>query len=638
MGLASAALLYAGITALLFRALLPNLGTHLFSDPGDPLLLAAILGWNASHLPLTEAWWNFPAFSPAEGVTSFTEHMLLAYPVATPIVWITGNPILAYNVVYLLAKPLAGAAAFALGRELTGSWAAGWIAGLAFAFAPYQAIHIGHMQLMMSFGMPISLLGLHRYLHGGRPGALVGFAAGWVMTALSNAYLLVFFPLLVVMYCGWFVRPFEWRRIVAPVVAAGIGTLVVLPLLWGYHVRLAEYGFARAPEEIRAFSADVVSLGGMFHANTAWRGLLSHDFEERSLFPGFTIAVLALIGLCSRGAGPEDGAPQPIVWSRRLVIASAVATAVVLARIQAGPWGWHVGPVPLPPFDPHQLFSLAFVLLLAGVIASRWFRRAWTRRDPVVFFAVALAVLWLLALGPMPEWSTPWRVLTYGPYRVLMWLPGVDAIRVPARIWLAGVLCLAVLAAYGASVLLRRYMRRPALAAAALAVLITAEGWFAGGVVEIPRPMPPGTIPAGAVVLDLPIVRGYENAVPQYRAVVGGYRSINGYSGYEPPFFDRFLMGLAERRASVFDPYLSTGDLYVIIRPGVEHDLAAWITSLPGITEVAGAREARVYRIPGRVAAPNALADARPFVRFTAQGTVNIPPRPDIRVSATTVQ
>ena len=52
MGLGTAALLYAGITAVLFRALLPDLGTHLFSDPGDPLLLAAVLRPQAAVIAL----------------------------------------------------------------------------------------------------------------------------------------------------------------------------------------------------------------------------------------------------------------------------------------------------------------------------------------------------------------------------------------------------------------------------------------------------------------------------------------------------------------------------------------------------------------------------------------------------------
>ena len=598
MSLATATLLYAGITAVLFRALLPDLPTHLFSDPGDPLLLTAILGWNAWHVPLTADWWNFPSFAPVEGVTAFTEHMLLTYPVASPIVWATGNPVLAYNVVFLLAKPLNGAAAFALGRELTGSWAAGWIAGLAFAFAPYQAIHQGHAQLMLSFGMPFSLLWLHRYLHGNRSRrALVWFAVGWLMTALANAYLLVFFPLLVLLYSLWFVRPAEWRQLVPPAAAAGVATLAIAPLLWGYHVRLAAYGFARELGEIRAFSADVVSLAGMFHANTAWRGLLPHDFEERALFPGFTIVALALLGLISGRPRPEHSRTTP--WSRRFFAAAAFVTVVVIARVQAGPWGWHIGPVALPPFDPHRVFSVAFLCFLVAVGTSVWFRAAWRRRDPIVFFAVAAFMLWLLALGPLPEWSTPWRFVTYGPYWLLMHLPGVDSVRVPARIWLAAVLCLAMLAAYGAAALMRRYARRPTLALLSLTVLILVEGWFGGGTVEVPAPMRAGIIPRGALVLDLPIVAGYQNAVPQYRAVIGGYRTINGYSGYEPPFFEPFVAGLEAHRDDALDRYLHRGDVYVIARRDIDPSLLGWIVSRPGAAELGVVGDVRIVRLRG---------------------------------------
>ena len=145
MGLAAAALLYAGITALLFRNLLPDLTTHVYSDLGDPILNTALLAWNARQVPLTEAWWNFPSFAPLTGVTAFTEHLLLTYSIASPVIWLTGNPVLAYNIVFLLAMPLNGVAAFALARELTGSSAAAFIAGLAFACAPYQSVHLSHL-------------------------------------------------------------------------------------------------------------------------------------------------------------------------------------------------------------------------------------------------------------------------------------------------------------------------------------------------------------------------------------------------------------------------------------------------------------------------------------------------------------
>ena len=139
-----------------------------------------------------------------------------------------------------------------------------------------------------------------------------------------------------------------------------------------------------------------------------------------------------------------------------------------------------------------------------------------------------------------------------------------------------------MLAGYGTRAVLRRYGRRPLAIVIALTLLIVVEGWFAAGTVEVPRPMPAGIIPEGAVVLDLPIGSGPENAVPQYRAVLGGYRTINGYSGYEPPFFPQFLKALGERRRGALAGYLSAGDLYVIIRPGVEPALREWITSFPG--------------------------------------------------------
>src|SRR4029434_9370737 len=116
-----AATCYVLITALLFHNLLPVVTTHLFGDLGDPLLNTSILAWNAKHLPLTSDWWNFPAFAPLSGVTAFTEHLIAAYPVTSPVIWITGNAVLAYNLLLPGCFVLNGTATFALVRELTGS-------------------------------------------------------------------------------------------------------------------------------------------------------------------------------------------------------------------------------------------------------------------------------------------------------------------------------------------------------------------------------------------------------------------------------------------------------------------------------------------------------------------------------------
>src|SRR5215468_2840239 len=113
---------YLVVTGFLFLNLLPVIGTRIYADLGDPLLNASILAWNARTVPLSAEWWNFPTFAPLSGVTAWTEHLLGAYPLTTPIIWATGNAVLAYNILILGCFPLNGLCAFLLVREVTGSF------------------------------------------------------------------------------------------------------------------------------------------------------------------------------------------------------------------------------------------------------------------------------------------------------------------------------------------------------------------------------------------------------------------------------------------------------------------------------------------------------------------------------------
>ncbi len=603
-----AGVLYAIVTALLFRDLLPDITTHLYSDIGDPLLNAAVLEWSARHVPLTAAWWNFPSFAPLSGTTAFTEHLLAAYPVAAPVIWATGNSVLAYNVVLLLAFPLNGLAAYFLARALTGSAAAAFVGGLAFAFAPYMAVHLSHLQTLIAFGMPMALLGLHRYLGpthaGSRRGALLLFGIGWLITALSNAYVLVFFPILVVLWFVWFVRPREWRRLVPPLATAVLFTLPLLPLLTGYQARQTAYGFTRSITEVRAFSADITGLAGVSHREWLWRGILPDTYEESSLFPGFTILALAIAAVWTSRArlDPPPHRDRMALVSRRLFIVMSVLMLIAIARAWTGPFGWHIGPLPLPQFAPFRLVTVAAIALVAAVVTAKGFRRGWSRRDPVIFYATAAIIMWLLTLGPQPEWSGSWRALAYGPYWLLLQLPGASSIRVPARAWLTAAVCLSVLAAFGTAALLRRLQARPVvpprILLASVVVAIVAEGWFSDRHVPAPSPMASGVIPAGAIVLDLPMDEGFWNALPQYRAVLGGYRSVNGYSGYEPPHFQPMRRAIADLRVDALNPYRFLADLYVIVRPNTAEHVVRWVRDHPGAAQVHDGADADVFRLP----------------------------------------
>jgi hypothetical protein len=526
--MAAAALCYAAITALLFRNLLPVITTDLFSDLGDPLLNCAVLDWNATHIPLTTAWWNFPSFAPLSGVTAFTEHLLGAYPVASPVIWLTGNPVLAYNLVLLLCFPLNGIATFALVRELTGSAIGAFVAGLAFAFAPFHAEHLSHVQTLMAFGMPLALFGLHRYLMSGNRVDLGWFALGWLSALLSNAYMLVFFPILAALWLLWFFRATEWRRFVSVGAVAILATSVVLPLLRGYYVRQAAYGFVRTYNEVKAMSADITALAGISHRAVLWKDWLPNTYYESSLFPGFAIVALVVIAVAAR----------------------------LRRKLPASPsWG-----------------------------------------GAVIFYLVGAIVMWLFTLGPEPQWSGVRSTLKYGPYWLLLHLPGAQSIRVPARAWLPATLCLAVVAGFGAAYLASHERTKRVLGV--LALIVIAEGWFYDGTMRAPEPVLNGLIPAGAVVLDLPIGEESANTGAEYLAVVGGYRVVNGYSGYTPTHFRGLRNALGDHRSAAFDGFRQLADVYVIVRPEVDKPFVDWLETQDGIEPVPGPSGWKLYRLP----------------------------------------
>jgi hypothetical protein len=212
----------------------------------------------------------------------------------------------------------------------------------------------------------------------------------------------------------------------------------------------------------------------------------------------------------------------------------------------------------------------------------------------VVFYAVGAAFFWLLALGPEPTLLQQ-RFLTYGVYRLFFELNIPAVVRVSTRAWVVSLTCLAVLASFGTTALLSR-SRRQSPVLAVIAALVLAEAWFNDGAVQVPPTMPDGVIPAGAVVLEVPFDDPFVNAAAQYRGVVGGYRTVNGYSGYDPPQFLALQEAFKQHRYAAVDDYRHGKELYVIVRHQADPLLDAWLVSQRA-AEVSAQVGGTVYRL-----------------------------------------
>jgi hypothetical protein len=375
---------YFVITVLLFRSVLLALPTHLFGDLGDPLLNASIVAWNAKHLPLSSEWWNYPAFAPLSGVTAFTEHLLGAYPLTSPIIWSTGNAVLAYNVLQLLTLPLNGLATFALVRELTGSWIGGFIGGLAFAFAPFTGAHAMHIQMLMAFGMPFALYGLHRYVKYGARRDLVWFGLGLLSAMLSNAYTLIFFPIMLALWAIFFLRDADTRRWIPLAATAATVALLIAPLLIGYHTRQTAYGLSRGYGEIVSWSAGIQSLAGVNPQSVLWAGWLPDTpGYEQSLFPGFAIVALAALGVA------VSGRSKALREWRRVALFYLTGAFLMWAFALGPELRWFDERVPLR-YTPYSL-----LLDLPGAHSIRAPSRAWLLATLCLAVCAGLGAAWL---------------------------------------------------------------------------------------------------------------------------------------------------------------------------------------------------------------------------------------------------
>ena len=126
----------------IFWPLIQRLSTALH-DRFDTMLNTWILTWQAHELirsPLSV--FNAPIFHPLPDTLALSEIIWPAAPMTVPILAATGNPLLVYNLTFLGTVFLAAAGMYLLALYVTHNRGAALLAGLFYAFSPYQFGHI----------------------------------------------------------------------------------------------------------------------------------------------------------------------------------------------------------------------------------------------------------------------------------------------------------------------------------------------------------------------------------------------------------------------------------------------------------------------------------------------------------------
>lgn len=531
-------LAFAALSLAMTWPLGANLATHVVHAKWhyDSMVNIHILGSRLHYAlglsdSLASVYDNYFCAPTPFSITNNESHFGLSLLYA-PLFIATSDPLLSYNLLLLLCMTLSGFFTYLLVRELSGSALAGVLSGVAYAFCPYVFFELGRIQLVAAQWIPLFAIFLHRAATTGSLGALLGLALTFAMQIGCCLYYAMFLIVYGVFVGAWLVvRNRLWTRTFALRLAAAglVAGVLVAPMVYPYFRARQDFGQVRSKELSSRYSGKLADLAKVYPENKALSFM--HDKAEGPAepiaFPGFTLLLLAAVAALApivralRSAEPKDRNRQ-----LRFVLLAVAAPPLAVAA----------------SFVAHS-FLAGLLVVIASIMAWRRLRSERLLPPLTAVYVALLALAVALYLGPVPfeHGGAEVHGLYYYLYR---YAPGFDGIRYVSRFAVLIMLALAVLAGFGATLLLRgpRGARLAGFTVLLCAMLLELRNapvtlarlpskshlppvyeWLA----RHPGPEPIATIPAYTM--------GYYGARNDYFALFHRRRTIDGKSSWMPP-------------------------------------------------------------------------------------------------------
>jgi len=413
---------YAVLTFLMALPFSLSPGSQILGDVPDAHMYLWTLAWDA-HAFLHQPLHMFDAniYHPFANTLAYSENLIGSAFIAAPIIWLTGNIVLATNLTALLSCVLCGSGAYLLARRLHLGIGGAFVCGLIFAFAPPRFVRMGQLHMTAMQWMPFSLAFLHSYFERGRRRDLLAAVGFFSLQALSSGHGATYLTLTIVALLAWqvaFGAPLAWRQRLSDFGVTG--AYLLAPAVWvmlPYQLSKAEAGqsggyLSDAQAGIESLLASPSRLHQLLHAR--FLGPFERE-PDAFLFPGILVVVLAVIAVAS--------------WpARRRLRENHVAFYLLIGVISSAmfiPWPielWrYVYWLPGLSFIRMPTRFIILTMLALSVLAGTGVDRI-TARLSKRFAAMATVVMAALLLGEY--WAYPFAGVPFSinPPAIDRWL------------------------------------------------------------------------------------------------------------------------------------------------------------------------------------------------------------------------
>jgi hypothetical protein len=297
---------------------------HLLGGPGNRMVAGnpadiRLFTWYLQHDSWAVLHGQDPLFfttmnAPVGVNGMWNTSLMLPALIMTPVTLLAG-PLAAYNVLLILGLAAGPLCAFPLLRRFTGSVPAAGLGALVFGFSPaVVSSGIGHINLVLTGLMPVTLLLAHDVVTGRRDPRTGGAALGLAMAALLfTSEELLFQTGLVMLVAGVLVLVTQPRA----VTAAAVGRVAR-----GSAAALAVFGFVCAGPLWLQFWGPLHQHGSPFtlsYFETDLRGFYVPSHQVWLTSPGSTAFAASYV----------PGAPEYLAYLGIPLLAAATATGLV---------------------------------------------------------------------------------------------------------------------------------------------------------------------------------------------------------------------------------------------------------------------------------------------------------------------